>query len=227
MDQATLISTFKKHTSGLGETLTDDEILVHLNRTRFDVLPNEVDGLFSETIWVMSPAFGGSDNSARIPESVIRLNDDAKWALTFGSRTITDLTVWRDYSRFTSRYPDRNTVGTPTALCIYGSFVYFDMSFGYTTADLGSLTMTARGKAPKISSGNVLTEVITQRIPTTGIFDNTLSMAVVAGAAWDYLIEVEDVDGVQREAALYDKYVSLMRTGSMNSLQRRRPARSF
>ena len=205
-----MIAKFKSRTSGMADALTDQQIDPYLNLYYQEIIPAEVDGPISEAVWSFTVTQGQTE--VVIPDWVVSLNKASFWFET-SANDLESLDVFRDFQRFEQYYPGRilGAQARPKAVLIYADKVYL-----HAPAD-GTYTIKCqcRGGSP------------TGIDQTTGITKELFANAVVAGAAFEYLTEQEDLEGASREFEHYTRFLDLMRHRYKAYYEPRRPKRSF
>lgn len=211
MTLAEMIAKFKERTSGLGDDLSDAAITEYLDQYYQIVIPTEVDGPISEYLWEFTTSVG--TRAIGIPDNIVSLNKPSVWLHDVGSDIPLDIDVYRDPRRFEQRYPgypNLNPMGKPEAILIFRDEIHLNISSDKTY----DMKVSCRGG------------------PLTGLNSagesrELYSRAIVAGAAWEYLTEMEDEEGAAREDFVYQRYLGRMRTKYKNYYEPRRPRRTF
>lgn len=215
MNLATMRTTFKAHTSGLADSLSDVEVDAYLNRAYRYVIPADLGGEYQETLWQLATTIGQATYD--LPANIVAVNQGAAWIDSYdsGAGTIsvglrmldweTDYTAYYFWDRLAS-----SSNGRPDTILAYGRQVILNPApdLAYT------VQIPARG-GPTADLG------------VTGIENDLHALAVVTAAAWEYLGESEDHEGMNREGGLYEKYKGLLQTYAQGRPEERFPARSF
>jgi hypothetical protein len=213
MNLATMRTTFKRHTSGMTDDLTDSEVDGYLNTMFAEFLPADVDGKIHEVTW--APTLAVSTNPTTIPNRIIGFPTGVfRIQGTGGTRTGTvyDLHFYDNLALFLVDYPDyqdATNTGRPEACFRQGKSLYFDC---YPDDDY-NLIAEARGAQA-------------DALGTDGL-PYVHAMTVVTAAAWNFLLETEDEAGVAREAAQYETWKGRLLTESHADYTGRTPGRSF
>lgn len=213
MDLVTMRSTFRLHTSGLGDLLADADVDTRLNNIFAEYLPGDVDGRLHQVAWVKTLA--PNVNPTSIPNHIHSFPTGRFWIQgTGGARTgtINRLGFTENLYAFLESNPDYANpaiTGLPTCVMRQGKSLYFDVY-----PDLAyNLLAEARG-----AQAAALT--------TDGLSFNH-AMCVVTAAAWNYLLEQEDEAGIMREASQYETWKTRLATESQGDYRERTPGRSF
>ena len=155
-------------------------------------------------------------NPVVIPRHILSFPTGLFWVQgTAGvlSGTRDQLSFYDDAAIFIRNYPDYldpTKPGRPTAVYRQGRNLYLD----YIPDATYNLIALARGS--QLSA-----------LPSGGLDSYPHAMAVVTGAAWDYLLGKEDEAGVMREAAQFSVFRSLLYVESHGDYAGRTPGRSF
>ena len=210
MNLATMRSQFRAHTSGLADQMADPDVSGYLNLIHQWVIPTEVDGSLTESLWERVIAI--NQYVQTIPPGMVALNQNKHWIYDKNSTAPICLPVSYDFLQFSIRWPDhRDTskTGRPDEICLYNNAVVYNRPADYPYL----VTSQCRaGPGP---------------LDDSGITDDVQALATISGAAWIYLHEKEDLAGASREGDLYSVYKNLLLTRSQSRYQPRRPARSF
>ena len=206
MNLEAMRTAFIKKTSGLGASLDSDEIDAYLNRFYTQVIPADVDGVVTQTLWEYTLLTGG--NSVLMPDRINSLPKGFSWFTISGTQHY--LEYFDTWSEFLSRYPGYETdTGRPNAILLFGREIFFNK-----TADADyNWTAECRG-------------VANAALPTDGVGD-TLALTIVHGAAWEFLLDEEDHEGAAREGNRYETYKGFLDRQSHGNRKRRRSARSY
>lgn len=192
MDLATMRTTFQRHTAGLADDLAEDEIDTYLNAIFAEFLPADVDGKVHEVTWVSQLTSG--ENPLAIPAHIVGFPTGRFYIQgTAGDRTgtIYPLGFYDALDAFLADFPnyqDDTYTGRPCAVFRQGKSLYFDRF----PDDAYNLIADARGAQ-------------TSELTADGLPFNH-AMAVVTGAAWNFLLEQEDEAGVAREATQFETW---------------------
>ena len=211
MNLATMRTQFKAHTSGLADQMADPDIDGYMNLIYMWVIPTEVDGSLTESLWERAIAI--NQFLETVPAGMVALNHNKHWI--HAANTLSSpqrLYVSYDYMSFTFRWPDyRDTTktGKPDEICIFNNVVIYNRP-----SDYAYLVVSQCRAGPGV-------------LTSAGIGDDIHALATISGASWIYLQEKEDSVGAAREGGLYDIYKNLLLTRSQSRYQPRRPARSF
>jgi len=214
MDLAAMRTAFKEHTSRLADTVSNADVDALLNNYYTNVLPAEIDGKLHEVMWTQTLVVG--TNPVVIPRHILSFPTGLFWVQgTAGvlSGTRDQLSFYDDAAIFIRNYPDYldpTKPGRPTAVYRQGRNLYLD----YIPDATYNLIALARGS--QLSA-----------LPSGGLDSYPHAMAVVTGAAWDYLLGKEDEAGVMREAAQFSVFRSLLYVESHGDYAGRTPGRSF
>lgn len=217
MNLATMRVQFNEHTADLANALTDAEVDVYLNRAYRYVIPADVGGELSETLWELQTATG--IESYDYATHIIAPKADAAWIesytengeLTQNAFPIRFLDVETDRSVWT--WSDRLSNGgnaVPSSALFWGRKVYLSPK-----PDRDYIVKIPARGGPSSDLG------------TSGLTNEVHAKAVVHAATADFLALVEDASGVQRESALYQRYRELLYSYAQSRPNHRRVKRSF
>lgn len=192
MNLVSMRSAFKRHSSGLADSMSDSDVDEYLNNIYAEFLPGEIDGKLHEVTWVVTLAV--DVNPIVIPNHIVAFPSGHFWIQgTSGNRTgsifpLSFCDHLADFVLENPAYQDPANRGRPTEVLRQGRKLFFDVF----PDDDYNLISKARG-----SSAAALT---TDGLP----FPH--AMAVITAAAWNYLIEQEDEAGILREATQYETW---------------------
>lgn len=213
MDLATMRATFRRHTSGLTDALTDADVDGYLNNIYAEFLPGEIDGKIHEVTWVQT--LTADVNPITLPNRIVGFPSGRLWIQgNAGVRTGTVhyLTFYDNLGDFLISYPDyldATNRARPKAVLRQGRSLYFD---AFPDSDY-NLIADARG-CPEAA------------LTTAGLPFNH-AMAVVTCAAWNFLLEQEDEVGIMREATQYETWKERLLVEGHSDYHGRTPNRSF
>ena len=206
MNLETMRTTFKQKTAGMGASLSNDEIDVYLNRFYTQVIPADVDGLVTQVVWTETLTIG--TGTIDMPNEILTLPQGVAWIELSGQQYF--LNYYDEWARFLNRNPGYATdTGRPTALLLFGRQVIFDK--------LPDAAYEFKAQARGAQAASV------PSIMTNDIH----ALAVVHGAVWEFLLDVEDHEGAAREGNRYETYKKFLIRQSHGNRKRRTAARSF
>lgn len=214
MDLATMRTTFQRHTSGLADDLTADEIDAYLNAIFSEFLPADVDGKVHETQWTETLVAG--TNPITIPARIVGFPTGRFFIQGTGgtrSGTVFPLAFYDTLDAFLADYPnhrDSTYTGRPQAVFRQGRSLYFDR---YPDDDYNLIADARGAQSDEIDAADGLPFVH--------------AMTVVTCAAWNFLLENEDELGIAREATQFESWKSRLQLESLGDRVNRTPNRSF
>ena len=221
---------FRKRTSGLADDESDSDVLTLLNRYFKFVIPRDVMGNYVEGTWTFTLTqfdtvkyFDTHIISVK-PSTVIYIDSGTTGEEADGSieqyhylRVYNDQSEWDSLGLQQVPVSDSNYTPPENAL-ISGRRIFFDLAPFYTYRV--NVSQARMGPSRSLATG-------ADDGSGTGIADDIHAMAVVTGAAWDFLTTAEDTDGAEREIKAYEGFKNLMLTASTNQSMARRPRRTF
>jgi hypothetical protein len=213
MDLASMRLSFKAHTSGHTDDWTDNAIDAKLNNIFAEFLPADIDGKMHEVTWVKT--LSANENPVPIPNHILSFPTGMFYLQGTGGNITGSqffISYFDDLTHFRRRYPEylsTANVGQPTAILRQGKSLYLDV---FPDAEY-NLIADARGARAAA-------------LTTDGLPFNH-AMAVVAGAAWNFLLEHEDEVAVSRIANIYDTYKTRLLVEYGSDWHGRSDARSF
>jgi hypothetical protein len=213
MDLATMRTKFKRHTSGTTDHWTEAEVDSFLNYIYAEFLPADIDGKVHEVTWISELSIGV--NPLVIPNHIVAFPKGQFFIQgTSGNAygSVTPLTYFDTLLKFLGSFPDHrdpSNTGRPSAVFRSGKKLWFDV---FPDSNY-NLVADARGcQEPALSAAG---------LP----FNH--AMAVVIGAAWNYLMEQEDEVAVQKMAIMYETFKGRLILESSFDYTTRTPHRSF
>jgi len=213
---------FKERTSGLAASLANASIDAYLNRWYQFNIPAEVGRDMAEGLWSLETTFLGVEYD--YPAYVIAPRARSAWIATRKTDfdvdpTIIDLAAKQYLNPETDRtvfeafhrdYPLSLTGAIPT------NILFSDRKVTISPApDEAYFIQIPCRMGPQAA------------LPATGIANETHALAVVTGAAWEYLMDKEDEAGASREGRAYEYYKERLNVYAYAKPRHRRPARSF
>lgn len=205
---------FAENVSDLEAGLDDAKIETYLNRAYQFTIPEEVGGEWSEQIWNLTLSVGVSEFD--YATSIVGTYGLRAWieSISVGAGELaserTYVNIMTDPLRFEQYEYDDGSTGRPNNVLLYGRKVRLDRTTDFPYI----LKIPARG-------GPIF------GIQVEGISHATHAKAVIHTAAADFLMQVEDDMGAQRNLAQAEIYLTRMRRIANSSSHERDWVRSF